>query len=204
MHDGAIVKLDAARAALAECRTVMEAKQIADVAEAARVYLERTNASVETVNRAAEIRTLAERQMGEFLKTMPKATGTAGAGRPSLGGSGRELPKSEPTLAEIGITKKESSRAQQLASIPKAEFSERVAVIKASGEIVSPGKVLAVDRKPATGAVPISRGLMIARTAINHLESIQLNDREAAVALALIHEWVTARIEKQKAHEQAA
>lgn len=87
-------------------------------AEAARVYLERTHASAETVNRAAEIRTLAERQMGEFLKTMPKATGTAGMGRPKIGSAEQEPPKSsEPTLASIGITKKQSSTAQKLANI---------------------------------------------------------------------------------------
>ena len=60
--------------------TVMEAKHIADAAEAARVYLERTNASAETVNEATEIRLLAERQMGAFLKSMPKATGAQGTG----------------------------------------------------------------------------------------------------------------------------
>ncbi len=69
MNDAALIKLDAAQHALAECKTVMEAKQIADVAEAARVYLERTNASVETVNRAAEIRTLA----GQSLRISKQA-----------------------------------------------------------------------------------------------------------------------------------
>jgi hypothetical protein len=97
----------------------MEAKQIADAAEAARVYLERTHASAETVNRATEIRLLAERQMGEFLQVMPKNEGT----RPNRehGGSMQE-PPSTPTLAEIGITKKQSSRAQKLAEIPAPEF----------------------------------------------------------------------------------
>lgn len=41
MNDSALIKLDAARAALPECKTAMEAKQISDVAEAARVYLAR-------------------------------------------------------------------------------------------------------------------------------------------------------------------
>jgi len=57
-----------------------------------------------------------ERQMGEFLKAMPKNHGTAGAGRPALGGNESEPPKDEtPTLREIGITKKQSSQAQKLA-----------------------------------------------------------------------------------------
>jgi hypothetical protein len=54
--------------------------------------------------------------MGAFLKEMPKNEGT----RPSVehGGS-MKAPPSVPTLAAIGITKKESSRAQKLASIPE-------------------------------------------------------------------------------------
>jgi hypothetical protein len=73
----------------------MEAKQIADVAEAARVYLERTNASAATVNHATEIRILAERQMGEFLKTAPSP-----AGRPKkeINREGRLI----PTLGDMG------------------------------------------------------------------------------------------------------
>ncbi len=144
MSDAAIVQLDTARHALAECKTVMEAKQIADVAQAARVYLERTNASVETVNNATEIRTLAERQMGEFLKVMPKATG----GQPFQATGSRASPveTKTPTLAEIGITKKQSAQCQKLAEIPAQEFTERVAVIKASGERLTTAAVLQPTR----------------------------------------------------------
>jgi hypothetical protein len=71
-------------------------------------------------NRATEVRVLAERQMGEFLKSMPKATGVRMAGGDETGspvvtdGNRRET----PTLADIGITKKQSSTAQKLADIP--------------------------------------------------------------------------------------
>lgn len=102
--------------------------------EAARVYLERTNASVETVNRATEIRTLAERQMGEFLAAMPKATGAQGTGSNQHQVRSHEGTAPQPaTLAEIGITKKQSARAQKLAAIPADEFKERIAVAKAGG-----------------------------------------------------------------------
>jgi hypothetical protein len=113
-NDAAIVKLDAARHALAECKTVLEAKQIADVAEAARVYLERTNASIETVNRAVEIRTLAEGQMGNFLKQMPKATGGEHGGRAKIDGRRSRPSNPTPTLTSLGLTKNESSRAQKV------------------------------------------------------------------------------------------
>lgn len=80
------------------------------------MYLERTHASVETVNRAAAVRTLAERQMGEFLKQMPKATGELKRG-PAV--PERNHGEQPPTLADIGITKKQSSTAQKLASLPE-------------------------------------------------------------------------------------
>lgn len=134
MSDTALVQLDRAKLALAECKTAMEAKQIADVAEAARVYLERTNASSEAVNRATEVRILAERQMGDFLRQMPKNQG----GDPVPHKNRVDEP---PTLAEIGITKKQSARAQKLAEIPADELQDRIAVAKIDGKL-STAKVL--------------------------------------------------------------
>jgi len=70
----------------------------------------------------------AERQMGAFLKQMPKATGT----REQLNGSKSGGAVVEPpergaqTLAEIGITKKQSATAQKLADIPPVSAAERI------------------------------------------------------------------------------
>lgn len=61
---------------------------------------------------AKALRVIAERRLGEILAAMPKASGSAGTGRPTLGGTKSEPPKSDaPTLADIGIDKKTSSRA---------------------------------------------------------------------------------------------
>ena len=60
----------------------------------------------------------AERRLGEFLAQTERAKGTAGAGRPKLGGPVVVPPKSEPTLADLGISKNESSKAQKLAARP--------------------------------------------------------------------------------------
>ena len=199
MNDGALIQLDRAQHALAECKTAMEAKQVSDAAEAMRVYLERTNASVETVHRAGEIRTLAERQMGEFLKQMPKNEGRAGAGRPKLGGAEVEPPKdATATLAEIGITKKQSATAQKLASIPTEEFHERVAVLKAGGETPLPSRVLAFDvpaPKPSRFTMP-NRGLFIARGAVNQLETILPADGERLAALTYVRDWCNRQLNK--------
>jgi hypothetical protein len=192
MNDLVLVQLDRARLALSDCKNAMEAKQVSDIAEAARVYLERTNASVETVNRAAEIRTLAERQMGAFLKEMPKAQGR----RSDLVPNGNQV---DPTLSEIGITKKQSSTAQKLASIPTEEFHERVAVLKAGGETPLPSKVLAFDvpaPKPSRFTMP-NRGLSIARGAISHLETILPADGERLAALIFVRDWCNRHLNKE-------
>jgi hypothetical protein len=56
---------------------------------------------------------------GEMLKETPKNEGTKNqlTGRGTIGGSSEEPPIVPPTLSSIGITKKQSSRAQKLADI---------------------------------------------------------------------------------------
>jgi hypothetical protein len=103
------------------------------------------------------------------------------------------------TLAEIGITKKQSSTAQKLASIPTEEFHERVAVLKAGGETPLPSKVLAFDvpaPKPSRFTMP-NRGLSIARGAISHLETILPADGERLAALIFVRDWCNRQIKKQ-------
>jgi hypothetical protein len=71
--------------------------------------------------------------MGAFLKQIPKATGGEHGGRPKIDGARSEPSNPTPTLAEIGITKKQSATAQKLADILKPEFRERITVAKTEG-----------------------------------------------------------------------
>lgn len=176
MNDNALIQLDNARLALSQCKTVMESKQIADIAEAARIYLERTNASAETVNRATEIRLLAERQMGEFLKAMPKNKG----GRPNETDpdAGKDSP---PTMAEIGIHRKHVERAQELADIPAEDFHARIERVKESGEKLTRTAIVKTRRPISVFSKDIwkrqTRSVMR-----SWLESVPEDQREDAVA----------------------
>lgn len=76
---------------------------------------------------AAEIKIRAERRLGEMIREQKETVGlnrgTAGLGDANVGrrtgGSVVEPPVKVPTLAEVGIDKKLSSRAQKLAAIPE-------------------------------------------------------------------------------------
>ena len=64
--------------------------------------------------------------MGGMLKRTELAKGTRNQlkGNPAFGGNLRVPPKKAPTLSDSGLTKKESSKAQFLASLPDETFEE--------------------------------------------------------------------------------
>jgi hypothetical protein len=137
MSDFVLAKIDKARQLLAEAKTVQEAKQIADVAEAARVYAKRVEASIITVNHAAEIKIRAERLLGEMLAQTPKNTGAKGIGKSVL-----PLGKRTPKLDSVGISHKQSARSQKLASIPAPQFEETIVHHQRAGKELTTAAML--------------------------------------------------------------
>jgi site-specific DNA-methyltransferase (adenine-specific) len=112
--DGVIAKVDRARQLLAEARDAGQAKQIADIARAAEVFARRQRLSEEAIEYATAVKIDARTMMGEFLKQAPKNQGANGS---KVTGSKREPVKDQtPTLADAGISKRESSDAQLLAT----------------------------------------------------------------------------------------
>lgn len=66
---------------------------------------------------AVEYKLRAERRLGEILKGTEKATGAKGIGK-ARSAVPDEYRTQPPTYFDLGLTKKVSSRAQQLAGIP--------------------------------------------------------------------------------------
>lgn len=125
----ALVKYEAACLALAECKAVDEVKAWADKAAAMQAYGRMAQDKTLEVD-AAEIRIRAERRLGELLagqKAGPglnKGTRAVGGGKsPVVVADDR---REKPTLADAGISKDLSSRAQKLAAVPAAEFEQEV------------------------------------------------------------------------------
>lgn len=129
---GALLRIEKASQAIAECKTVDEAKEIRDKAKAVAVYLRQTKAAFSAQQDAAEIGLKAERKMGEML-----------AATVEHGGSKFR----EGTLKKLDVTKKESFRAQQLAAVPDAEFAAKIAKARADQERLTTGAVLSDARR---------------------------------------------------------
>jgi hypothetical protein len=116
MNDLILAKVDQARLLLIDARDATEAKQVADMASAAEVYACRQHYSEEVIRYAHTIKVDALTLMGEFLKGLQKATG--GDAQRTRFHKGTESPI---TLAESGISKKESMIAQALAEIREVD-----------------------------------------------------------------------------------
>ncbi len=123
--------------------TFLDVKTIATQAEVMREYLKKIGASVMVINGAAEVKIRAERKMGDELRKLDLR-----AGRPQKNGD-MMSPLSAPTLTDLGIEKKQSSRWQIMASVPEAEFEAEVAkVAKSGGELTTAG-VIRIAKKLA-------------------------------------------------------
>ncbi|MDO8669950.1 MAG: DNA methyltransferase [Dehalococcoidia bacterium] len=103
--------------ALMEANTILKLKDLKDMALTAADWLERKHAGEAIINKARALALDAERKMGEMLKETERARG----GRP-IETSNTVLLVSEPTLAELGLSKRESSEAQMLATMPTEVF----------------------------------------------------------------------------------
>lgn len=120
------MKYNAACRALAEARNVDEVKDMRDKAMAIQTYAKQAK-NRELEADAIEIRVRAERRLGEMLREAPKRTTAHSTGGGSKGSKREPLPDAPPTLAEIGVSKKLSARAQKAAAIPQETFEAKVA-----------------------------------------------------------------------------
>src|SRR5262249_22069418 len=86
---------------------------------------------------AAEVKLLAERRLGGLLREMPKNRGAAG----NPGGQGAKIVRSRDvtaqTLADLGITRMESSRYQAIESPAEKFLEETMAKARHAGDVAT-------------------------------------------------------------------
>ena|SRR3990167_799429 len=138
-----LVKLSAARRAVAEARSVDELKNIRNQAEAIRYAAIQAGMGLDIINDAAEIKLRAERKAGGLLAEMEKQHGA----RDGKTGLQSVTPLK---LEDVGVTKGESHRWQAIAAVPQEAFDEQIENIKAASErLTTAGMVRLARQDPA-------------------------------------------------------
>lgn len=117
--DRVILRLAEAERALSFAVGVDQVKLVMDVAAAQEVFAKRQKLGEEVIGYAYAIKSRALAKLGELLAAIEKAPGTRNqlVSRGVIGGAKPKPPIS--TLAELGIDKKTSAIAQQLAALPE-------------------------------------------------------------------------------------
>lgn len=131
-----------------KAKTLDDVLQIRDQAEALRVYIKAAAEGIVAANAAAEIKLRAERKAGEMLKAMenqnpgPKPKLKPGPNPNEIGNT--MLPIS--SLDDLGVTKIQSSRWQQEASVPEEKFTEFLEDCRDNGKEVTQAGLLNLAR----------------------------------------------------------
>jgi N6-adenosine-specific RNA methylase IME4 len=136
MSGVALMRYDAARHALAEAHHVDEVKDIRDKAVAMQAYAKQAK-DTELIDHATDIRVRAEIRVGELLSEMEKAKrGPDKEGKPQRS---QRATSDAATLADLGVTKTQSSRWQKLAALSADEQESKIARAKKIAVAVTEG-----------------------------------------------------------------
>lgn len=173
-----LIRYDAACRALAAATTVDEPKKIRDQAEAMRAYARQAN-NKELELQAWEIRTRAERRLGELIKAQKEAgklaTGTRGQlagrkpgkrgkGKKGLSGGAKTAPPdkgitlSDALRVDKNTAKKLSARSQKLAAMPQSKFEKMVGEARSKVE---------QENERITGRLPKEADIVASRQSYN-------------------------------------
>ena len=184
-----LVRYEAARAALAEAHHFDEVKDIRDKAEAMAAYARQAK-DQDLILWATEIKVRAERKCGEMLRATDKNRGAAGVGPIAVKRCDRNAP---PTLDDMGLSKSESSRYQQLASMSDEHFEAAVATAKdTAGQVTTAFMLREAQRTKPQPTPRQSRGVALAyaHKAIEYLQQIPINDGLRDEALDTVAQWI--------------
>ena len=148
-----IVLLTQSERLLAEATTINKVMDIRDKAQAAMAYAKKVGLSKDIILHAAAIKVQAERRLGKMLSGIDLAN--SAPGNQYTGKAVRSQGATGPIrLQDLGITKSDSSRAQQIAGLPTATFNGYVKQSVQSGrEPTTAGLLRLAKQQKANGTV---------------------------------------------------
>lgn len=139
-----LIKITEARRALTEAKAIEDVKEIRDRAAAAEMYARQQRYALDVQNDGAEIRLRAQQKAGEMLRQMEKVHGARG-----IPGNEHTLVESHigtpPKLADLGISKRQSSDWQTMAKMEDTApgaLDDHIARVRAQGERLTDAGVL--------------------------------------------------------------
>lgn len=152
--DAAMVKVEAAYLALTRAVDFQETRQIKNAAIAAAA-LAREAKDNRLLEKATELRTRAERKVGQMLTEAAKTGQRATKQSPKA--KGKHVAKSDmltaPTLPDLGITRDQSSKWQAAGKLSERDFETAVTATKAVTANISTAAVLKVVKSAAAPRV---------------------------------------------------
>ena len=120
-----LVTYEAARVALKQAVEIDDVKDIRDKAQAMAAYALQIK-NDDMYQWVKDIKLRAERRMGELLEEVGPNKGAATPKTDKISNAVTDSDRVKPTLAEIGISKKQSTDFKAIASIPEKEFEQAV------------------------------------------------------------------------------
>lgn len=192
-----LMRYEAARDALAKAVMFDEVMSIMDFAKQAELYAKQAEDN-DLIEKATEIRVRAQRKCGEMLRESAEQGQRATR---SDHGRGKQVASSDqhpPTLAEIGITKSESSRYQQLAAMPAEHFETAVATAKATAGEVTTAFML----REAKAVKPAAKPLTTKKAEALREELKQAKERGVSMLCSYIRMTVNAVKAQEEFSEQ--
>jgi hypothetical protein len=154
-----------------------EIRKLKNKAEAVGRYLRAHGAAEESAVRAIVLTRRAERRLGELLRGVPKTQGARGK-------SGLPQEKAAPTLADMGVSWKDSHVWQSVASVPEKRFERELATHLESKTFPTRALFLRIARDLRNGTSeqePVPFHPLVALG--------ELKDRIVAVLEAKVADW---------------
>jgi hypothetical protein len=187
MQENSLTIFERGNQLLAEANTVQKAKELKDLALTAADWAKHKGLGEEAVKLAMSYAMDASRRMGELLQATERADKET-----RYGSTRQEQPQKTtktPTLQELGITRKESSRAQKIAALPQETFDKvKAGVVPVSKAIKAATSAAHPKKRIKVG--PPADAMNFVENAILALEQIKPNDAQRKEAWAYLRRWL--------------